>query len=113
MDPIGFSLENFDAVGRFRTVENGNPIDNSGQLTDGRKFNGAEELLALVERAPATLSCVTGHMATFALGREIQENESCEIQRIADQVLGKDQPLSELVAELVQSPLFSMQGDRP
>jgi len=71
MDPVGFSLENFDAVGRWRTVEDGQPIDVSGGLPDGSKFTGVSGLeRGLLHRPEVFVGTLTEKLLTFALGAE-------------------------------------------
>ena len=71
IDPLGFGLENFDAIGVKRTQENGAAIDTTGQLTTGQKFNNASELAELVlkEKRDGFLRCLTQKMFIYALGR--------------------------------------------
>jgi hypothetical protein len=70
MDPIGFAMENFDAVGAWRTKESRVPIDASGQLLDGTKVNGIVELKKVLLRRPETfVATFTEKMMTYALGR--------------------------------------------
>jgi hypothetical protein len=69
MDPIGLALENYDAVGAYRTRDAGSDIDASGQLPDGRQFNGRQELAALVANDPNFSRCLAQHLYTYALGR--------------------------------------------
>ena len=72
MDPIGFSLENFDAIGRWRTVEEGLPIDSTGGLPDGSKFTGVSGLEdGLLKRPDIFVSTLTEKLLTFALGRGV------------------------------------------
>ena len=69
MDPIGLSLENFDAVGRWRTVEDGVPIDASGGLPDGSKFADVDGLeAALLRRPELFVGTLTEKLLTYALG---------------------------------------------
>ncbi|HEY2901146.1 MAG TPA: DUF1592 domain-containing protein, partial [Polyangia bacterium] len=72
MDPLGFGLENFDAVGAYRTTENGAPIDATGQYADAAKsnFSGAHELSALVAKDDRFAPCVAKQLYTYGLGRE-------------------------------------------
>ncbi|MGH9629552.1 MAG: DUF1592 domain-containing protein, partial [Bryobacteraceae bacterium] len=73
MDPLGFSLENYDAVGRWRTVEGGEPIDASGALPDGSKFEGASGLQeALLSRPEMFTTTLTEKLLTYALGRGVE-----------------------------------------
>ena len=72
MDPIGFSLESFDAIGRWRTMEEGLPIDVTGGLPDGSKFEGVSGLEdALLKRPELFVSTLTEKLLTFALGRGV------------------------------------------
>src|SRR5204863_7399182 len=73
MDSIGFSLENFDAIGRWRTVEDGLPIDSAGGLPDGRKFAGVSGLEeGLLQRPELFVGTLTEKLLTFALGRGVE-----------------------------------------
>src|SRR5258705_10142853 len=74
MDPLGFALENFDAVGRWRTNdEGGTPIDASGVLTDGLHFQGVDGLrTVLLDRREQFVRTVTEKLMTYALGRQIE-----------------------------------------
>ena len=69
MDPIGLGLENYDAIGSHRTMDNGLAIDSSGELPDGRKFNGAAQLASLVAADENFGRCLTEQLYTYALGR--------------------------------------------
>lgn len=70
MDPIGFGLENYDAIGAFRTVDaSGDAIDSGGVLPDGSVFSGAGDLATLIASDPAFAKCLTEKLYTFALGR--------------------------------------------
>jgi len=69
MDPIGFGLENYDAVGAYRTSDGEHPVDSSGVLPDGSSFSGAEELSGIVAGDPKFAACVTEKLYTYALGR--------------------------------------------
>lgn len=69
MDPIGLALENYDAIGAYRTEDAGTTIDVSGQLPDGRSFNGRQELAALIAADPNFPRCMAEQLYTYALGR--------------------------------------------
>ncbi|RYZ01843.1 MAG: DUF1592 domain-containing protein [Myxococcales bacterium] len=69
MDPLGFGLENFDAIGRYRSQDAGDTIDSSGVLPDGRAFNGPVELGALLAADPLTTKCLTKKLLTSSVGR--------------------------------------------
>jgi hypothetical protein len=69
MDPIGFGLETYDALGAYRTKEGGADIDTSGSLPSGATFRGGVELAEALSQDPSFVACVTQKLATFALGR--------------------------------------------
>ena len=73
MDPLGFSLENFDAIGQWRTTDGEAPIDASGVLLDGTTVDGPAALRrALVAQKEQFVRTVTGKLLTYALGREME-----------------------------------------
>jgi hypothetical protein len=82
MDPLGFGLENFDAIGAYRTMDNGAPVDASG-LYDGRSFVGAGELASLVSGDARFARCVTEQLLTYAVGRSFHDGDAV---RYADAV---------------------------
>ena len=86
MDPIGFGMENFDWMGRWRDKElDGKPIDATGELPSGEKFNGPIELRqALLSRKQDFIVNVTGKVLRYALGRSLQDGDSCTVQRIVE-----------------------------
>jgi hypothetical protein len=69
MDPLGFGLENYDAVGQYRTMDGMFPVDASGTLPDGRMFDGPAQLADLVVKDPGYAKCITQKLYTYALGR--------------------------------------------
>lgn len=73
MDPIGFGLENYDAVGRYRTQDGSGVIDASGALPDGTMFNGALELGDVLSRDERLPRCFTQKFTTFAVGRFLDQ----------------------------------------
>ncbi len=84
IDPAGFALENFDAIGRWRVVdESFNAIDASGALPDGTKFNGVHELRAALIRKPERfVTTVTEKLLTYALGRGLEYYDMPAVRRI-------------------------------
>src|SRR5205085_679402 len=84
MDPLGFGLENFDAVGAWRTMDGKFPIDPTGSLPDGDSFSGPVELTAILkaEREPFARS-ITSKLMTYALGRGLERYDSKSIKLIA------------------------------
>ena len=91
MDPIGFGLENFDWMGRWRDKDSdGEPIDATGELPSGEKFNGPVELRqALLARKDDFIGNLAGRVLGYALGRSLQDGDSCTVQHLV-QALEKD-----------------------
>ena len=73
MDPLGFGLENYDAIGRYRSMDGAGVIDARGALPDGTAFNGAVELANLLAKDPRFTDCVTRKFMTFAVGRLLNQ----------------------------------------
>jgi hypothetical protein len=84
MDPIGFGLENFDAIGRWRTFDDKDPIDPSGTLPNGKSFKGPKELKELLQSQPKLFSrCLTDRFLTYALGRGLERYDRLAVNDIA------------------------------
>jgi hypothetical protein len=108
MDPLGFGLENFDAVGAWRTVDGKFPIDATGQLPDGRRFNGPDELRAiLTEEREAFSRAVTSKLLTYALGRGLERFDTKTVKTITARLPQHDYRFSGLVLEIVNSLPFT------
>ncbi len=114
MDPLGFAFENFNAVGQWRTKDGNFPIDASGALPDGRKFQGAAELTGLLRAdKQAFAECVTDKMLTYALGRGLQRFDKRTVRGIATRLGEQDYRFTSLVLEIVNSLPFQMErGER-
>jgi hypothetical protein len=113
MDPIGFGMENFDWMGRWRDKEaDGKPIDATGELPSGEKFNGPIELRqALLSRKQDFIVNVTGRVLGYALGRSLQDGDSCTVQRIVERLEKDDYGGRTLIREVVLSvPFRNTQG---
>jgi hypothetical protein len=110
IDPAGFALENFDAIGRWRTVdESFNPIDASGALPDGTKFNGVAELrAALVRRPERFVGTVTEKLLTYALGRGLEYYDMPAVRRIVSQAAADDYRFQSVILGIVKSYPFGM-----
>ncbi len=116
MDPIGFALENYDATGKWRTVESTgpadktrNPIDASGQLTDGTKFEGAQGLRqVLLERSDQFVYKMTERLLTYALGRGSDWYDAPAIRATVRDAKKDDYRFSSLLMGIVQSAPFQM-----
>lgn len=109
MDPVGFALENFDAVGRWRTIEAGQPIDASGGLPDGAKFVGAAGLeQALLARPELFVRTLAEKLLTFALGRGIEYYDAPAIRKIVADARADNDRFSRVIIGIVQSTPFQM-----
>ena len=107
MDQLGFGLENFDAVGRWRDKDGQFPIDASGELPGGAKFNGPLALAKVLDRRRVEfVRCLAEKMLTFALGRELAVQDRCTVDRIVEQLASKNYRFSALVMAIVQSDPF-------
>jgi cytochrome c5 len=110
MDPIGFALDNFDAVGRWRTVdESGTQIDPSGVFPDGTKFEGVAELRQLLLRRPEQfVSTFTENLLTYSLGRSLAYYDAPTVRAIVREAARSDYRFSSLVMGVVKSKPFQM-----
>ena len=108
IDPAGFALENFDAIGRWRVVdESFNPIDASGTLPDGTQFDGVEDLTAaLVRRPERFVTTVTEKLLTYALGRGLEHYDMPALRRIVERTAAREYRLQEVVIGIVTSYPF-------
>jgi mono/diheme cytochrome c family protein len=113
MDPIGFGLENFDWMGRWRDREPyGKPVNAAGELPSGEKFTGPAELRqVLLSRKDEFLRHLTSKMLGYALGRSLQDGDQCTVQRIAAALEKDDYRARTLIREVVLSvPFRNTQG---
>jgi hypothetical protein len=107
MDPIGFALESFDALGRWRAEENGRPLDVSSALPDGTTVEGIEGVRRLVLRDPALfVEAMTGKLLMYALGRNIQYFDQPTIRVIAAESARQNYTFGSLVLGVVSSVPF-------
>ena len=109
MDPIGFALENYDAVGQWRTTEGGVPVDAAGSLPDGSTFTGAAGLrLALLRNPELFVTTTTEKLLTYALGRGVEDDDAPAVRGIVRAARGDDYRFSSLVLGIVNSTPFQM-----
>jgi hypothetical protein len=107
MDPLGFGLENFDAVGAWRSADGKFPIDATGSLPDGRSFNGPEELRAILKADhQAFEQCLTAKLLTYALGRGLERYDKRTVSGIVSRLPEHEYRFSGLVLEIVNSLPF-------
>ncbi|HLI85668.1 MAG TPA: DUF1592 domain-containing protein [Bryobacteraceae bacterium] len=109
MDPIGFALENFDAVGRWRERDNGNAIDASGVLPGGTRFEGAAGLKkALLAHPEQFVETIAGKLMMYAIGRNVQYFDQPAIRTIVRDAAASNYTFTSLVLGVVKSPQFQM-----
>jgi hypothetical protein len=109
MDPVGFALENFDAVGRRRTTEAGLPVDAAGGLPDGSRFEGVAGLEeGLLRRPDVFVGALTNKLLTFALGRGIEYYDGPAVRQIVRTTREADYRFSALIVGIVKSVPFRM-----
>jgi hypothetical protein len=114
MDPLGFSLENFDAVGQWRAADGEAPINATGVLLDGTAVDGPASLRrALVAQQEQFVRTVTGKLLTYALGREMAYSDAPAIRAIVRAAAGDDYRWSSAIIAIVNSPPFRMRRSRP
>jgi hypothetical protein len=111
MDPVGFALENFDAVGKWRTEEHGEPIVATGKLVDGTEIDGASELrAALLKYSDRFVQTVTEKLMTYALGRGLEYYDMPAVRQIARASEKDAYKFSSIVIGIVESPQFQMRA---
>lgn len=107
MDPLGLGLENFDAIGRWRSQVGGVPVDASGVLVSGEKFDGPEELKQLLlERRDLFVRNLSEKMLSYALGRGLDYYDGPEVKKIARTVAASEHRSFALVLAIVTSYPF-------
>lgn len=113
MDALGFGLENFDAVGRWRDKDGKDPIDSSGILPNGDKFKGPSELTGvLVQRKQEFARCFTEKMMVYALGRGLAPYDRCAAEEIVKAAEQDQFRISAIVTQIVLSdPFRKRRGD--
>jgi len=113
IDPIGFGLENFDWMGRWRETDtNGQPVDSSGVMPSGEKFSGVAELRQLLmQRKDDFVRHLTGKALGYALGRGMQDRDHCTVQKIGEALKKENYSARALIREVVMSvPFRNTQG---
>jgi hypothetical protein len=107
MDPIGFALENFDLIGRWRTSDGGARIDATGQLVDGTPLDGPASLRrALLARPEVFVRTVTEKLLTYATGRALKYYDMPVVRSIAREAARNDNKFSSLIVGIVKSDPF-------
>jgi hypothetical protein len=109
MDPLGLALENFDAVGKWRTKELGGDIDTAGQLADGTKISGPQELRDALNKHPEQfVATMTEKLMTYALGRGLEYYDMPVVRGITLNAAKQNYKFSAVVMGIVKSAPFEM-----
>ena len=107
MDPLGFGLENFDGIGRWRDVDNGQPIDNAGKLPSGDSFSGPSELKSvLMKRSGEFQQHFVRKLLGFALGRELNKFDQCIMEACLKKLSENELKSQILIEEIALSYPF-------
>ena len=118
IDPMGYGLENFDAVGRWRVEQGGKPLDATGKLPGGESFDGADALKMIVLARKGDFERnLTERLLSYALGREVQGDDECALRKIQGDLDRDGHRFSTLILGVVRSVPFqyrrNSQGDAP
>jgi hypothetical protein len=111
MDPLGFALDNFDAVGRWRNLDRftHTPVDSSGVMPNGSTVDGPEQLrTALMARPTNFVQGLTEKLLTYALGRELDARDMPVVRQIVRDAAAQDYRFSALVSGIINTTLFTM-----
>ena len=109
MDPVGFALENYDAIGRWRTHQEGRPLDVSGGLPDGQEFVGIDGLERGLQKRPELfVATLTEKLMTFALGRGVEPYDGPAVRKIVADSGVDDNRMSSIIVGIVSSVPFKM-----
>jgi hypothetical protein len=109
MDPIGFAMENFDGIGKWRTTQSGQKLDASGILFDGTRINGVADLRqALVRYSPQFLRTLTEKLMTYGLGRGVESGDMPVLRAIVHEAERNQYRFSALILGIVKSEPFQM-----
>jgi hypothetical protein len=113
MDPLGFGLENYDAIGRWRALDGKFPVDSSGTLPNGKSFNTPAQMRAvLLSQLPEFAHCVIEKILTYALGRGLQPYDRPAVNEISRNLAAQGYPFQTLIFEVVNSlPFQSRRGE--
>ncbi|MEE3182282.1 MAG: DUF1592 domain-containing protein [Planctomycetota bacterium] len=109
LDPLGFALENFDAIGAWREFDGKFLVDSSAVLPGGKPFEGPSELKQLLKKRPkAFVRALSEKMLTYALGRGLEYYDKCTIDQLVDLSAAKGYKISSLISGIVQSDTFRL-----
>ena len=107
MDPLGFSLENYDVLGRWREQRDGMEIDASAKLPTGEVIHGVEGLQSkLMDRKLEFINHLARKMLGYALGRSLHDADSCVVEQLSQQVVSNEYRIEALIVGIVLSRPF-------
>ena len=113
IDPLGFGLENYDVLGRWRTQDAGKPIDARGKLPDGSTFDGPEQLKeVLLARKDDFIRHLTTKMLGYALNRSLINDDYWVVEEVVDQLKENDYSSHTLIMGIVRSVPFRMRNSK-
>ena len=116
MDPLGFGLENYNAIGQWRTQDGNFPVDTSGTLPNGKSFTTPEQLKQTLKADSGRFTeCLTDKLLTYALGRGLERYDKPTVKAIASKLASEDYKFSSLILDVVNSMPFQMrrgEGDK-
>jgi hypothetical protein len=111
MDPVGFALENYDAVGRWRELDGGRPVDAAGGLPDGSEFEGVAGLeQGLLAHPDVFVGTLTERLLTFALGRGVEPSDAPAVRAVVRQAAADDYRFTSLILGIARSVPFQMRA---
>ena len=113
IDPLGFGMENFDAIGRYRTTQNGKPIDAMGKMPDGSEFNGVTELKDYImnRKKNEFIRNMSERLLSFALGRQLQYFDEAAIRKVVDSTVKSKFNATTMLEEVILSYPFLYQSN--
>ena len=107
MDPLGFGLENYDAIGRWRTEDGKFPVDASGAFPNGKEFSSPASMKTLLrDNMPEFTRCIAEKMLTYALGRGVESSDRRTVQDLVRETVGHEHKLQSLILAIVHSAPF-------
>lgn len=114
MDPLGLALENYDAIGRWRTTDAGSPIDASGELPTGEKVNNPGDLIRLIrdQKSEQFARTITEKLMTYSIGRGLEYYDRCAIDQILANASKNDYRFQDLLLGIISSDPFQRKGTR-
>jgi hypothetical protein len=108
MDPIGLALENYDPIGRWRDADQGQPIDVTGQLEDGRTFDGPAALARVIKTDPRFAECATEKIFTYAIGRTRRAGDDTRVAALTKGFADGEHRTKALIASIIHNDAFRM-----